>query len=223
MKIRRFESRDEFIGQAATELRMRMECRSPTPHAVIVPGGRTPFDLYQQLADAPPEIDERFHLILSDERYVAETAPDSNFGRMRPLLESMGMDDRQVLRPNCCHAIEQSALQFNHEIGEFFERGGLISLGFLGVGSDGHTASIFSLHHLKYPSNAYATEVMMTDPPNRISITSGVISQIERLIFLCAGSDKNDIVRRVESDPSNVIAVLAAQGVQNMELWHSLE
>ena len=223
MKIRRFESHDEFLGQAAAELRARMECRSATPHAVVVPGGRTPFAIYRQLANTPLQVDAHFHMILSDERYISETASESNFGRMRPLLEAMGMDNRQVLRPNCCHSIEQSALQFNHEIGEFFERGGRISLGFLGVGSDGHTASIFSLHHLKYPSNPFATEVIMTDPPDRISITAAVISRIERIIFICSGSEKNDIVNLIESDPSNVIAVLAAQGVQDLELWHSLE
>lgn len=223
MKIRRFESHEEFLGEAAAELRARMECRSAAPHAVVVPGGRTPFALYRQLAEAPPQIDARFHMILSDERYVSEAAPNSNFGRMRPLLDSMGVNDRQVLRPNCCHSIEQSALQFNHDIGEFFERGGQIGLGFLGVGNDGHTASIFSLHHLKYPSNPYATEVLMSDPPDRISITAEVISRIERVIFICAGSEKNDIVAQIESDPTNVIAFLAAQGVHDIELWHSTE
>ncbi len=223
MKIRRFDSHDEFLGQAVAELRTRMECHSATPHAVVVPGGRTPFALYRQLAAAPPEIDDRFHLILSDERYVDESTPDSNFGRMRPLLDSMGLNDRQVLHPYCCNSIEQSALQFNHDIGEFFERGGRISLGLLGIGADGHTASIFSLHHLKYPSNPFATEVIMPIAPHRISITADVISRIERIIFLCAGSEKNDIVRQFESDPSNIIAALATQRVRDIELWHSPE
>lgn len=221
MLIKQFESYAELHGKVLGLLKEHSRLALTDPHAIVLPGGRTPFGIYSDLADSPPHVDRRLHLILSDERHVLPSSPDSNYGRMLPLFERAGVDPRQIVHPNTTLPLEDCADEYDHRLTEFFERNGRITLCLLGVGTDGHTASLFDMAALEPTANDFAIPVRKENPPDRVSLTANVLNRSERVIFLCAGAVKNAIVERIEKFPEEVVAAQAVSGVENVELWHS--
>jgi len=221
MQIKRFNSRPELHDKALALMEEQMRIASPTPRAIVLPGGRTPFGIYSALAAARPPIDPHLHLILSDERHVAADSPESNHGRMLPLFTRAGFAARQFLHPDTALALDDCAAAYDHRLAEFFERGGRVTLSLLGIGSDGHTASLFDMASLRRAGNEFAIAVRRPDPPDRISVTPRLLRASERVIFLCTGVEKKDIIAQIERNPEEVVAACAVAGVENVELWYS--
>jgi len=219
--INKFEQRSEFNRSLLSLLDRHMDLDLTHPHAVLLPGGRTPFATYERLAGKPRDIDREFHCILSDERHVPDTSPESNFGRMQPLFAEMGIAQRQFLHPNTALALNECADEYDHALEEFFERGGEITLGILGLGADGHTASLFSPEDLNKHQNPFAIPVQRPEPPNRISVTKYLISKAKRILFICTGTEKEKIVAALEKPDNGLIAARAVEEVDQVELWYS--
>lgn len=183
-------------------------------------GGSTPKGLYTLLASkqAPAVPWPQTSVFLSDERFVPPGDPESNFHTANDaLLSKVAVPAANVFRmkteepdPDLVAAQYQSVIE-NH----FATRPGEIptfDLILLGLGPDGHTASLF-------PGSAALSENKRLVVSNwvekfktyRLTFTYPLINHAACVMFLVSGKDKADIVRQVFEDPN---AKLPAQNVK---------
>ena len=181
-------------------------------YALALAGGSTPRRLYELLAagteGALPW--PRIHLFWGDERYVPPTHPDSNTRRARQVLidEIPIPADNVHLIPTQGDAPEADAAAYEAILRRFFSDGPpTFDTVLLGLGSDGHTASLFPETSVLADDERWVRVV--TAPPRhdvstRISCTLPVLNGARRAIFLAAGPRKRAAVHRVlnEQDES---------------------
>ncbi len=221
MKIIRFDHLEEMEQAARALLVEHFRLADAEPHAVMLTGGSTPQGLYRSLAAAPDSADDRLHLLISDERHVPLDSPANNFATMRPMIDAWRIDDSRVLRVHTELPLQESADRYDAELASFFKQGGRITLGILGLGADGHAASLFNANDLNRSKERFAIAVPRHEGPDRISVTPDLLAKSERLIFLVAGPKKAAIVEKITSDPETVIAAQAVQGTSQVELWYA--
>ena len=177
--------------------------------AIALSGGSTPRTLFQLLADSAGAgaIDwSKVQVFWGDERTVPPDHPDSNYRMARETLF-----DHVPLPADNIHRIpaelppEQAAQAYEATLRQFFESrvGGRFDLILLGMGDDGHTASLF-------PHTAALDEterlVVANDVPQlntrRITLTYPVINRAAHVMFLVSGASKTAVLKAVLEGPS---------------------
>jgi 6-phosphogluconolactonase len=168
-------------------------------------GGHTPRGLYEILAsDFRQRIDwKRTHLFWSDERYVAWENPQSNYRMAREAL--IGPLD---LPPENDHPMptaftdpEAAARSYEQTLREHFgAEGPQFDLLLLGVGPEGHTASLFPHSPALAETKRWVVAVRApADPPLRLTLTLPAINTGKEVHFLVSGEDKREIVSKLLS------------------------
>lgn len=194
----------EFIRLAAAAIRERGVVR------VALAGGGTPRAAYERIAtawrDAPggPLAWERVHLFWGDERMVPADDPRSNYGMARAaLIELVPVPDANI-HPIPADAADPAGAAARYEATlreAFAEEGGAATPRFdlviLGVGADGHTASLFPGDPalLERSHLVVATLHPETAKP-RVTLTLAVLNHAAATIVLAAGRDKSEVLRR---------------------------
>ncbi len=189
----------------------------PGPVAVALSGGSTPELLYQALAAAPfadrvPW--ERVHWFWGDERFVPQSDPRSNY---RMTMEAML--DRAIVPPGNVHPMptegvtaDEGAAQYQALLQAFYGRVALdparplFDIVLLGLGTNGHTASLFPNTPVLDERSAWAAAVMPEDEPTRITLTYPVLESCRHAAFLVAGADKRDVLARVRASAPDLPA-----------------
>src|ERR1700739_1830977 len=171
---------------------------------VALSGGNTPRTIYSLLASEHKELPwDRVHIFFGDERHVPPDHPDSNF-RMasESLFSKVPIPEKNVHRIRAELQAEVAATEYEQELVNFFhlDNHGMprFDLIFLGIGEDGHTASLFpgsnaltdSLHRV----TANWVEKFKTF---RITFTFPVLKCAAEVIFLVSGADKAQILSEV--------------------------
>ncbi len=198
--------------------------------AVALSGGSTPKRLYSLLAE--PDFCksvqwDRVHLFWGDERCVPPDHPESNYGMLRDsLLRKISAPVDNIHRIRGEVRPEQAASEYETLLRDFFELDGnrlpRFDLVLLGLGENGHTASLFphspALDERKHLAvEAYITELQAY----RVTLTLPVLNQAANTEFLVAGRAKQTIVRRVFEN-GGARGALPAQRVRPVEgtlLW----
>jgi len=170
------------------------------PVAIAVPGGSTPFPILERLASAALDW-RRVTVWPTDDRVVREDHPASNTGRIRAALESTGA--------------EVVTLTVMEQVPRF-------ALAWLGMGQDGHVASLFPNTDPRIDDDE-AIRRLTPDPLppeapfDRISLTLPALIDSDRLLFVVRGARKRqvfDAAARGESDlPVARILAAASQPV----------
>lgn len=168
-------------------------------------GGETPADFYRALAKEKGEIEwERVHIFLVDERFVPETDKDSNYGMIKEALL-----DRVDIPAGNVHPVpfmgsgpESSARAYEEEIIKFFSlvHGELpeFDLIMLGLGADGHTASLFPGNPVLDENEHLAAAVRLDESRHhRITLTLPVINKARNIIFMVTGEGKAEKLKEV--------------------------
>jgi len=182
--------------------------------AVCLSGGSTPRRLYEHLAD--PAIAARFpwhrvHWFWGDERFVPHDHPDSNYRMARNALLS-----RVPIRDANIHAIptedlspEQAAAAYEMTLKRFYSAGALVpdrplfDATLLGIGEDGHTASLFPGQPALDERHRWAVAVIGAKSEPRITLTFPALNGSRDVLFLATGADKRTIVARAQAgDPA---------------------
>jgi 6-phosphogluconolactonase len=167
-------------------------------------GGATPRRAYQILAALPDLPWEASHLFLGDERCLPAGDPRSN----RALLEATRLAGagpaRAVFHPLPGGEPADAAAAYEAELrGEL--GGDPLDLVLLGLGGDGHTASLFPGSPLleEKARLAAATPGPAGDPPvPRVSLTLPALNAAREVLFLAAGAAKLDLAAHILDDPS---------------------
>lgn len=191
---------------------MREAIRRSASCAVALSGGSTPQEIYRRLAH--PERASTIewpqgHLFWGDERCVSPDDADSNFGMAkRALLDHIPIPAGNVHRILGEWPAETAARRYERELRDFFgaeptspvtplQKGGIrFDLVLLGLGQDGHTASLF-------PNSAALEErqhwALATQVPGsgawRVTLTLPVINSAANVLFLVSGRGKAGILR----------------------------
>jgi 6-phosphogluconolactonase len=181
--------------------------------AVCLTGGSSPEGLYRLLADEPWRSKvpwDRVHWFMGDDRFVPENDPLSNMGMARRLF----LDKVPAPRGNV-HAIPTDAIYpegaanlYQDTLSEFYgaERldpaRPLFDLVLMGVGPDGHTASLFPGSLPLEEKQRWVVGVAkagMEPLVPRVTLTFPALASTREMLFIADGAGKRDILRRVFS------------------------
>jgi len=194
--------------------------------AAALSGGRTPIHFYRVLSDNGKGLPwSKTHIFFADERYVPATHKESNYRMVRErLLSHVPVPEDNVHRVRTQEATaERAAETYEQEIRDFFgiegDRIPEFDLIMLGIGEDGHTASLFPSTRPLEDEKRAAIPVAAEKPPYaRISLTLPVLTTAQRIIFLVAGGEKAGVVREiVEDSESRLPASLVKQRAKNVQ------
>ncbi|MFW0169218.1 6-phosphogluconolactonase [Rothia sp. CCM 9417] len=150
----------------------------------------------------------KVHFWWSDERFVATGHADRNEQQAgHALLTSLGLPTENLHIMGASDTFdspEAAALAYTEELARFAPAGEsspLFNLTLLGMGPDGHIASLFPdrTEILDAEGVAIAVHNSPKPPPTRVSLTLPVINYSERIWFLIAGSDKADATARLRA------------------------
>lgn len=173
-------------------------------------GGSTPKLLFAYLAkEYADKIDwKKVHLYWGDERCVAPTDEESNYQMTHELLlKHISIPFENIHRVLGRRDPEEEATRYGREIEWHLpleDTMPVFDLIMLGMGSDGHTASIFP-HEMKFVVSD-KTCVVATHPVSgqkRISLTGEVINQAKQVHFLVTGSSKTKVVEEIFTKTGN--------------------
>jgi 6-phosphogluconolactonase len=176
---------------------------------VALSGGSTPKRMFQQLATK--HLDWRhIHLFWVDERCVPPEHPDSNYGMTAEvLLNHIEIPGENIHRIQGELAPEPAAANYEKELLNFFDgRLPVFDLILLGLGADGHMASLFPGSPALSEENHWVTAVDHKKPPlpmvDRITLTYPVLMSSENLLFLVSGAEKAAVLFEIISqNPSS--------------------
>jgi 6-phosphogluconolactonase len=185
------------IAQAALESRGRFD--------LALAGGHTPKRLYEILAAEYRErIDwKRTHLFWGDERYVGADDPLSNYRMAREsLIEPLALPTENVHpMPTSFAEPDDAARAYEKLLHEHFgSEDPRFDLVLLGIGSEGHTASLFPGAPALNEKQRWVLAVRVAaKPPLRLTLTLPAINAARQVFFLVSGADKKAIVAKLLS------------------------
>ncbi len=175
---------------------------------VAISGGSTPRFLFEALVQKPRRnmIPWQYvHLFWGDERCVPPDHPESNFKMANDVLfKKISIPDENIHRIKGEAKPEEEARRYAEEIQSIVPRGpaGVPRFDwiFLGLGTDGHTASLFpGSSALEEDESICTTANHPMTGQNRITLTLPVINSAARVSFLISGVEKSGIVAKVLS------------------------
>lgn len=198
----------DTLSQEAARYVVRVASESITTHGrftLALAGGSTPKKLYGLLASEPyrDQIDWALtEIFWSDERCVPPDNEESNYHlAQEALLSKVPISAAQIHRmPADTEDREQASLTYIQEIQRVFGTNGIPSFDLiqLGMGPEGHTASLFphqaSLHE---QSRLIMPVTVPKPPPPRLTFTPPLLNAAAHILFLVAGQDKADALQAV--------------------------
>lgn len=198
---------EEFVQLARGSIRSRGR------FSVVLSGGSTPRRMYELLAARPlrESVDwSRVEVFWGDERGVPPDHPDSNFH-----MASAALLEHVTIPPDRIHRIRAeapdraaAARDYQLEIARAFQVDGAgvppsFDLVLLGMGNDGHTASLFPNGEAVLEGRRWAVsvEAPQRPPPSRITLTAPILNRARDIRLLVAGQDKAVTLRAVLQGP----------------------
>ncbi|HXO38024.1 MAG TPA: 6-phosphogluconolactonase [Candidatus Acidoferrum sp.] len=210
----------EFHSVAETAVRERGR------FSVALSGGNTPRTVYSLMASEHKQLPwDKIHIFFGDERLVPPDDPESNF-RManESLLSKVPIPQSNVHRIRTELGPEAAAMQYDQELREFFHlmdhdwpRFDLI---FLGLGDDGHTASLFpGSKALTNESSRVTANWVEKFQTFRITLTLPVLNHAAEVVFLVSGASKAQILSEVLGPGARKFPAQNVQPENGRLLW----
>jgi 6-phosphogluconolactonase len=203
-----FQSVPALVQAAATRIAelLTRAIESRGFASLVLSGGLTPRGVYELLGSGEYQSRIRWHdvhLFWGDERCVPPSMPGSNFRMVNEsLLKNVLIPSANVHRFGCERAPEDAARSYEQELKKFFalEDGTFprFDLLLLGLGEDGHTASLFpGTPVLAEKSRLVASVFVEKLKAHRVTLTLPVINNSRAVMFLVSGRSKRDILQQV--------------------------
>lgn len=192
-----FKTPEDLALQFADELMELIKNHSGKRFHLAISGGKTPDLLFSILAadEAKSDLWQKVHFWWVDERMVAPDHPESNFGVVQKLLfAKIAIPEENIHRIKGENNPEAEVLSYSEQIRNalvFQDNWPVFDLIVLGMGDDGHTASIFP-DQLNLLQSKHICE-LATHPQSgqkRITLTGEVINQAKQILFLVTGEGK---------------------------------
>lgn len=213
-------SLDLILAKILTAIEERGLC------TIALSGGSTPKPLYEAIATQKLPWD-KIHVFWGDERYVTPDHPDSN-----QLMARRAWLDRVDIPAANIHAMPtdeadpaDAARKHEEHLREFFHQAGdfpAFDLILLGMGDDGHTASLFP-HTEALSVDDRLITVGNKDGQPRLTFTYTLINQARCVIFIVAGANKRSALAQVFAPVADDLTYPARLIQPQGELWWLLE
>lgn len=191
---------------------------------VALSGGSTPKAIYQRLSEHyKSKVDwSKVYLFWSDERCVPPTDPESNYHMaMSAGLEKLGIPKHHIFRMETEGDLAKKAEEYERII-EKHVGPDLFDLVMLGMGEDGHTASLFpDTDALRVQGKAVSVHFVPQKHSWRMTLTFDCINNSSHIVFYVLGKSKKEMVQRILKPPSKG-PILPAELVgtnQQKALW----
>jgi len=220
----------ESLSHAAAELfvrRAQQAVQARGRFSVALAGGHTPRRTYELLAQRP--LRDRVpwaqvHVFWGDERCVPPDDPRSNARMAREaLLDHVPVPAEQIHPIRCAQAPREAAERYEDLLRDFFAgQPPRFDLVFLGLGENGHTASLFPDTPVLDERERWVAEVYVAEQGlYRVTLTAPLLNRARLILCLVAGAAKAPVLHEVLKGPSEP-RQLPAQLIRPMDselLW----
>jgi 6-phosphogluconolactonase len=206
--LRVFETLDELSAAAARTI---AEAANDAIHrrgsfTLALAGGETPRGLYRRLAsDHRQDVPwDSVHLFWSDERFVPIDDPDSNAAMARDILAPLALPSRNLHVPETRDVdVDECARRYEEELLPFLP----LDATLLGLGEDGHVASLFPGSSALDETTRLVVAVRGAPkpPPLRITMTLPAINRSRSVHILVSGAAKKAALARALGDDPPVV------------------
>ena len=226
--VRRHDDADVLVGDVASALLDRLEsaqARGEVPHIGLT-GGTIADALHRELARRAPDSSVDWSRVVvwwGDERFVPADSPDRNARQAREaLLDHVPVDPANVHEVPASDQVataEDSAAAYSASMRS--AGAGFFEVLMLGIGPDGHCASLFPGHAALEATDAIAVAVHDSPkpPPDRVSLTFEAMERCRAVWFIASGDGKAEAVARALADDGSV-SETPARGVRGDEtVW----
>lgn len=184
---------------------------------IALAGGNTPRRAYELLAQIEGSWDH-VHLWLGDERCVPADDAESNARMVRESLYAHARAEPSVLHPvNAPEQPEDAAWLYGLEFRDAVPDA-IFDVVLLGMGPDGHTASLFPGHPALEVTEAPCVAVRGAPkpPPERITLSLPVLRRARHTLLLVTGAEKADALARVRAGDESVPTALLGDGLDEI-------
>jgi 6-phosphogluconolactonase len=173
--------------------------------SVALSGGKTPIDLYHKFSGMKEILPwDKTHIFLVDERFVPADHNDSNYRILKEtLLDHVPIPQGNIHPiPTERLTLQASAMAYEEDLKNFFrlsqDQFPEFDLLLLGIGEDGHTASLFPEAPVLNDRKHLAAPVALDDMRHpRITLTLPVINNAKHILFLVTGKNKASVLRKI--------------------------
>ena len=174
---------------------------------MAVSGGTTPWEMLRALRDEEGPWDG-VHVFQVDERVAPAGDPDRNLTHLRrSLLNTPLADDRLHAMPVEEADLEDAAVRYAREIEEVAGSPPVLDLVHLGLGADGHTASLVPGDPVLEIANA---DVAITAQPyqgrRRMTLTYPLLARARRILWIVTGGAKREMLARLREGDDSIAA-----------------
>ena len=198
--------------------------------SLALSGGRTPGELYHRLATDSTQTEwANTDFFFSDERCVPPDHPDSNFHLAdQALFRPLNIPRKHIHRMRGELRDAEAAAREYEELLHAVTKMGQgewprLDLVLLGVGNDGHTASLFPGTDALHERRRWVTVGHApSGPPTRLTLTLGVINQATVVLFLASGESKAGIVKTIlepEQESDRQLPAALVQPERGRLIW----
>ena len=167
----------------------------------VLTGGQSPIKLYKKIANDKKIIWDKVDFFIGDERYTNESSRYSNINLCKKyLLNKIKVSESQIFKiPTNNKSLKKDSINYEKILKKYFKNKKIVfDLILLGIGDDGHIASLFK--NSINEKNSKNVSYVKKDDFNRITLTINTINN-SRLIFLWApGKGKKKIVKKIQLD-----------------------
>jgi 6-phosphogluconolactonase len=202
LNIKEFNSEKDFVEQLVTFITQSAESsiKERGVFHIVLCGGRTPVPIYKTLSGINTNW-LCWHFWLGDERMPSASAGQNSDLINETWISQVPVDPKKIHYIQVAAGMEAAVKQYTEALQEvdFFD------LALLGVGEDGHTASLF-------PGNDHGQSELAADvlgifnspkePKERISLSAARLSRSKEIVFIAQGEEKKNIINRImQGDP----------------------
>ena len=171
---------------------------------LVLAGGSTPEKVYRLLAQAEADWSKWF-IYYGDERCLpADHADRNSLMATQAFLEKVAIPEAQIFTIPAELGPEQAAKKYQQIVASALP----FDMVLLGMGEDGHTASLFPGHQHQEDELAHAVYNSPKPPPERVSISAKALSNTKQLIFLITGANKQEAVKNWRSGQDLPVAAI---------------
>lgn len=197
----------EVLARHAAAWLLNRTLGAPDRIAVCIAGGETPRPVYELLAQSPYRECfpwDRVHWFWGDERCVPPDNPRSNFAMVRTaLFDRVAVPPAQIHPIDVAEGPERAAAAYEIELKRFYGADALapgrplFAATLLGIGTNGHTASLFPSSAALRVTEHWAAAVPEATPEPRVTLTYPALDSSAALAFLVSGAAKRPVLQRL--------------------------
>jgi len=215
--IYKYQNIDDYANDSAEAIEDFIGWRLQENDSVSIglSGGKSPVPVYKKLSQKREIEWDKVELFMVDERYTPSHSEGSNFQMIESTLLSKIPPIKFFYGFNTELPLKKAAEEYDERLESRKQKG--FDLVILGMGEDGHTASLFPGTEAVKEKTKLATTCISPDGLDRLSITLSTILSSGRVMFLVRGKNKEKLLDKLQDSTGTADSFPAKMVVDNHE------